>query len=202
MPGSGQDRLPQRLLLRRLTLAVLQGEDDHRGAARAITFSAFSSARAIGWKARGPGNAADATFSRTGAGAMQLLSTLALQVGTAGFVLKVAETSATPTSPPVQFIGAGAGDRSLGIEVTGDTKFRLRVDTNGRHDWASGSAGSDVSLLRSAANTHQLLTADLDIATAGRDVEDRRAHERPQYDDAKAGPKSQPGGGRTGRTSA
>jgi hypothetical protein len=101
---------------------------------------------------------------------MQLLSTLALQAGTAGFVLKVAETCATPTSPPVQFIGAGAGDRSLGIEVTGDTKFRLRVDTNGRHDWASGSAGSDVSMLRSAANTHQPLTADLDIATAGRDV--------------------------------
>src|SRR5260370_12584767 len=85
------------------------------------------------------------------------------------------------------------------MEVTSDTKFRLRVDTNGRHDWASGSAGSDVSLLRSAANTHQLLTADLDIATAGRDVEDRRAHERPESADAKAGPRSQPGGAGPGR---
>ncbi len=142
----------------------------------------------------GPGNAGqDVTLARTGAAAATLTGALSVSAlltalaglsvtggatadtvavsGAGGARFKVTETAGAPAAPPSQFISLTAGDRSIGLEVTGDTNFRLRIDSNGRLDWSSGTAGPDVALLRSAANTLQLLTADLDIATAGRGLQ-------------------------------
>jgi hypothetical protein len=88
----------------------------------------------------------------------------------AGGLLVVQNQSGTPTAPTTQLIAAVAADRVLGIEVAGDANFRWRIDANGLMVWGPGSAGVDTSLGRSAANTLQLLTADLDIGTIGRGV--------------------------------
>jgi len=91
--------------------------------------------------------------------------------GAGGGLLKVTETGGAPAAPPLQVISHTAGDRAMGAEVTGDTNFRWRIDSNGLMVWSSGAAGPDVQLSRSAANTLQLATADLDIATAGRGLQ-------------------------------
>src|SRR5215472_8873390 len=70
--------------------------------------------------------------------------------GAGGGQLVVTETGGAPATPPTQLIGLTAADRALGIQVTGDAaNFRLRVDTNGRHDWGPGNAATDTNLLRS-----------------------------------------------------
>lgn len=89
----------------------------------------------------------------------------------AGGVLAVTNTTAAPSAPTAQFIGAAAADRMLGVEVAGDAAFRFRVDTNGRFDWGPGSAGTDTNLYRAAASslkTDDAFTAALGLtATAG-----------------------------------
>ncbi len=67
-------------------------------------------------------------------------------------VLSITVTTATPASPPVAYIGAAAADRALGVEVAGDSSFRFRVDTNGRHDWGPGNVGTDTNLYRASAS--------------------------------------------------
>src|SRR5215472_4848178 len=84
--------------------------------------------------------------------AASLLKVLATETitGAGGGQLVITETGGAPATPPTQLIGATAADRALGVQVTGDAaNFRLRVDTNGRHDWGPGNAATDTTLLRS-----------------------------------------------------
>jgi hypothetical protein len=71
--------------------------------------------------------------------------------GAGGALLKVTETGGAPASPPTQLLAQTAADRVLGIRVTGDAAFRLRVDSNGRHDWGNGTV-TDTTLYRASAN--------------------------------------------------
>ena len=72
-----------------------------------------------------------------------------------GLILTVENSASTPSGPAVQVIAAAAGDNSLGIEVSGDTNNRLKIDSNGKAQWGSGSAGQDTNLYRGAANILQ-----------------------------------------------
>jgi hypothetical protein len=68
-----------------------------------------------------------------------------------------------------------AADSTLGIEVTGDTNYRLTIDSNGKHAWGSGSAVSDVDLYRSS---NGVLTTDnsLDVAQFALGAPQPRSH--------------------------
>lgn len=69
-----------------------------------------------------------------------------------GKVLQVTDTTAAPTSPILQIIAAAATpDFSLGIQVTGDTNQRFRIDSDGSVHWGTGAAATDTVLSRTAA---------------------------------------------------
>ncbi len=85
-------------------------------------------------------------------------------IGTAVPLLRVSESTAAPGSPPVQIIGAAAGDRALGVEVAGDAAFRFRLNNQGRQDWGDGTV-ADTNLYRGAAS--QLKTDSALVATGG-----------------------------------
>jgi hypothetical protein len=68
-----------------------------------------------------------------------------------GNSFSITNTSPTPSSPTVNFNAKAAGDTTLGIQVTGDADYRYTVDSNGKQQWSSGSAASDVDLYRSSA---------------------------------------------------
>jgi hypothetical protein len=80
-----------------------------------------------------------------------------------GGILQVKNTS-TPSGPTSQIIAHAAADNSFGIEVSGDADFRLTVDSNGKHNWGSGSAAGDTNLYRGAAN---LLQTDDSLTVGG-----------------------------------
>lgn len=73
-------------------------------------------------------------------------------------IFTVTETGGAPAQPPTEFEGLTAGDRCIGIRVTGDANHRLRVDDTGVFLWGSGAGGGDTNLYRGAAN--QLKTDD------------------------------------------
>ena len=77
----------------------------------------------------------------------------------AGAVLKITNTTSTPTSPSVQFVAAAAADQMLGINVTGDTFQRLNVDSDGVLHWGSGSAATDTTISRTSTATLTLTGA-------------------------------------------
>jgi hypothetical protein len=88
-----------------------------------------------------------------GGGASAPLSLSAAE--SAGGVLAVTNTTSSPTSPSTKLFAKAAGDSTLGIEVTGDTDYRFTIDSNGKHQWGSGSANQDTDLYRSSAGVLQ-----------------------------------------------
>jgi hypothetical protein len=52
-----------------------------------------------------------------------------------------------------KFSQATAGNDALGVNVTGDAFDRVRVDTNGKISWGSGTANRDATLYRSGTST-------------------------------------------------
>jgi hypothetical protein len=86
----------------------------------------------------------------------------------AGQMLTLTNTSAAPTDADLLVIGQNAGDRGIGVRVTGDAFSRALIGTDGAYKMASGAAGADVSLQRGGANLLQCSLADLALSTAGR----------------------------------
>jgi hypothetical protein len=89
-------------------------------------------------------------------------TTLALSTaGGAGNVLKVTNTTASPTNPNVVYVSQGNTDNQLGFQVAGDTNYRLLYTYNGASGiklvFGSGAATGDTDLYRSAAS---VLTTD------------------------------------------
>jgi len=79
---------------------------------------------------------------------------------------------AAPAVAALAIFAAAAADRAISIRVTGDTNSRLKWDSNGRADYSLGGVSAiDASFLHPSANLLQILTADLDIATAGRGLQ-------------------------------
>lgn len=70
-------------------------------------------------------------------------------------------------NPTLQINGNNAGDNMFGVDVTGDSNNRVKMDTNGMLQWGSGSAGQDTRLYRSAVNT---LAADTIVANVSGNV--------------------------------
>ena len=73
-----------------------------------------------------------------------------------GTVMQVTNTGASPTGPPVLFQGAGSGDHMLGVQASGDTNPRWKVDVGGDTKWGPGSTDTDVDLGRNAAGVLQI----------------------------------------------
>jgi len=131
------------------------------------------------WGAGGA-SAVDANFYRSSAGTLK--TDTAFTVGTtlttatevissgqaAGALMQITNTTSAPSAPNVQYVANAAADATTGIKVTGDTQFRLTVDSNGKMSWSSGSAVSDVNLYRSAANI--ISTDNSFTATTGMQV--------------------------------
>jgi hypothetical protein len=74
-------------------------------------------------------------------------------VGGLGTVMTVTNTGSSPTGIPVVFQGAGAGDHMIGVQVSGDTNPRWKVDTGGDVKWGPGGTDTDVDLGRSGAGS-------------------------------------------------
>ena len=81
-----------------------------------------------------------------------------------GGLLTVTNTLSNPASSPAGFTAATAGDKLLGLQVTGDSSARFRVDSNGKVQWSPGNALPDTNLYRSAAST---LTTDNNLTVGG-----------------------------------
>jgi hypothetical protein len=107
----------------------------------------------------------DVQLSRTGTAALTVQpvnagSAASLTVsatGSAASIFSVTNLGSAPGVPAVQLTATAAADRTFGILVSGDSNQRLRVDSNGRHDWGPGSGATDTDLYRSGAGT---LTTD------------------------------------------
>jgi len=84
-------------------------------------------------------------------GTLAALSAAISGASAAGGLLTVQNTTASPADATVKWAGAAAGDTMLAILVTGDTNDRFKIDTAGKHQWGSGSAGADTSLYRTSA---------------------------------------------------
>jgi hypothetical protein len=100
-------------------------------------------------------SAADYTNFLQAAGSGQTINPGSLSISqnaSAGDVFSVTNTHTTPTAPTVEFFGLTSGDSLLGLAITGDTDFRLTVDTNGKMQWGpGGSTVTDTTLARSSA---------------------------------------------------
>ncbi|HEV2412812.1 MAG TPA: glycosyl hydrolase family 28-related protein [Candidatus Saccharimonadales bacterium] len=70
-------------------------------------------------------------------------------------VLRVTNTTSGPTIPVTQIVAAASGDNSVGIEVSGDTNNRFKIDSTGKIQWGSGSANQDTDLYRASAGVLQ-----------------------------------------------
>lgn len=79
-------------------------------------------------------------------------------------ILSITNTTAAPSIAALVVTSQAAGDRSVGVQVAGDTNRRLMVDSNGVHSWGSGTAAGDTNLYRSAAGT---LQTDNNLSVAG-----------------------------------
>jgi hypothetical protein len=88
-------------------------------------------------------------------------------------ILSVTNTTASPSVAALRVFSAASGDRTFGIEVTGDTNRRLAVDSNGKLAWGSGSGAQDVTWYRIATgvvgtdNTLQAGTVQGSAAASG-----------------------------------
>lgn len=90
-----------------------------------------------------------------------------------GPVASFTNTASTPLVAIVRVVAAAAGDRSFGIEVSGDTNRRLAVDSTGKLAWGPGSSTQDVNWYRLAVgvvgtdNTAQAPTLQGGSGSAG-----------------------------------
>lgn len=73
-------------------------------------------------------------------------------------VVTVQQLASAPAQTAFQIESAAAAENALGIRATGDTTNRLRIDSNGKHSWSSGSAAPDTALQRGAAGLLQAST--------------------------------------------
>lgn len=71
--------------------------------------------------------------------------------GSVASLLTVTNTQTSPSFPALGVNAATVGDRSFGVEVTGDTNHRLAIDSGGTISWGSGTATRDVQLGRTSA---------------------------------------------------
>lgn len=160
---------------------------------------AFDRFRLLGTGAMtiGPGTATrDTQLARTATGTLQLTNpntthaatlsidgvvsglTETLSTGAAGGkVLAITNTTSAPTADNLLITSQAAGDSTLGIQVSGDTKDRFTVDSTGKMQWGPGGAtATDTDFYRANAGT---LTTDgsltvggnLDIYNAGRGLQ-------------------------------
>jgi hypothetical protein len=89
---------------------------------------------------------------------------------TEGDLLTVTNTASAPATVPVEFQGATAGDKLLGLQTSGNADNNLFFDTAGAAHWGSGAAAADVRLQRTGLNTLQVdpnsaaTSAELDVA--------------------------------------
>lgn len=88
-----------------------------------------------------------------------------------GLVLSVTNTHTNPSAPSAQFTATTAADRTIGVQVSGDSFQRFQQNSNGDEQWGSGAGAVDITLKRQAANLLALLTSDLAIGTAGRGLQ-------------------------------
>jgi hypothetical protein len=70
-------------------------------------------------------------------------------------ILTVTNTASAPTIEALTVTSQTAGDRAVGVQVTGDANRRLAVDSNGVLNWGSGGAAPDTNLYRSGPSTLQ-----------------------------------------------
>jgi hypothetical protein len=68
-------------------------------------------------------------------------------------ILSIVNTGASPTDVPMKYTAAQAGDHAFGIEVSGDTNPRYKVDAGGDVQWGSGSTVTDLDMHRTAVGT-------------------------------------------------
>lgn len=68
--------------------------------------------------------------------------------GTDENLLLITNQGPAGTTPLVLVVGAGVSDRSVATKVAGDSQYRWAVNTNGKHQWGSGSAALDTLLYR------------------------------------------------------
>lgn len=68
----------------------------------------------------------------------------------AGGVLSVTNTHSAPTNASTELVAAAAGDKTLGLEVAGDSFNRLAADSNGKLGWGTGAATQDTILQRAS----------------------------------------------------
>lgn len=77
-----------------------------------------------------------------------------------GGLVTVTNTASAPSNATTQLIAAAAGDKLLGLKVSGDTVARLVGDSNGKLSWGpGGTTAADTTLYRSAAGTLKTDTA-------------------------------------------
>ena len=76
---------------------------------------------------------------------------VALSGGGTNPLLTVTDTTASPGNPNIDVINAAAGDRGLGLRVTGDTVDRLVLRSDNSINFGSGSAATDTVIYRGAA---------------------------------------------------
>jgi hypothetical protein len=94
-----------------------------------------------------------------------LTGPLSISAGeSAGGLLTVINTTASPTGPAALIQGAAAGDNALAVQVSGDTHNRLWIDTTGHLNWGTGSAAADTSLSRSSSG--QLSTGAMILSSS------------------------------------
>jgi len=89
------------------------------------------------------------------------------QPSSLGQIVRVINRTASPTDSALRVETLNAGEHAIGVQQTGDTSNRLRIDSDGTMSWGTGSGTFDVVMNRQAANILQLTSADLDIATTG-----------------------------------
>jgi hypothetical protein len=114
----------------------------------------------------GPGTTTqDVSINRPSAG---ILSVTDSGSGGNAMMRVAASTSQASATELFSAVCNASGDVAYIAKVNGDTQNRLRVDSNGQHQWGSGSAAADCQLDRQAANILEVQLADFDIATAGK----------------------------------
>ena len=72
-----------------------------------------------------------------------------------GQLLVVTNTAGSASKPMVQWNGLNAADAILGIDVSGDTFNRFKIDTGGKHTWGPGNATQDTNLYRGGSSILQ-----------------------------------------------
>lgn len=68
-----------------------------------------------------------------------------------GGIFTVTNTTGSPSAANAQFFAQSAGDKEIGVRVTGDAADRLLVDSSGKLSWGSGAGAADLDLYRSAS---------------------------------------------------